>query len=246
MKWRAHSQIFLWSAERRSQNECLPLGKIRNWYLILGKTSVFLQLKRGNLSQECIGVKEVRTNRSTYNKSINFLSLISISYNFPFIIYWSQRTGDLNTLIINGDLSSRQIRGDWGVSRERPEDPASASRSSSGPGDGREFSFGGKGITVTTAAIYSQAARGALTILKRFQSTFFRSERQARKSVFFPAFDCDFCFLRQSASPGWSAAGMYRELSKEIFQSSHTGISIAWGGTSISKLQPSPLIGHSI
>lgn len=173
MKWRAHSQIFLWSAERRSQNECLPLGKIRNWYLILGKTSVFLQLKRGNLSQECIGVKEVRTNRSTYNKSINFLSLISISYNFPFIIYWSQRTGDLNTLIINGDLSSRQIRGDWGVSRERPEDPASASRSSSGPGDGREFSFGGKGITVTTAAIYSQAARGALTILKRFQSTFF-------------------------------------------------------------------------
>lgn len=104
-----------------------------------------LQLKRGNLSQECIGVKEVRTNRSTYNKSINFLSLISISYNFPFIIYWSQRTGDLNTLIINGDLSSRQIRGDWGVSRERPEDPASASRSSSGPGDGREFSFGGKG-----------------------------------------------------------------------------------------------------
>lgn len=203
-------------------------------------------MKRGNLSQECIGVKEVRTNRSTYNKSINFLSLISISYNFPFIIYWSQRTGDLNTLIINGDLSSRQIRGDWGVSRERPEDPASASRSSSGPGDGREFSFGGKGITVTTAAIYSQAARGALTILKRFQSTFFRSERQARKSVFFLAFDCDFCFLRQSASPGWSAAGMYRELSKEIFHSSHTGISIAWGGTSISKLQPSPLIGHSI
>lgn len=197
MKWRAHSQIFLWSAERRSQNECLPLGKIRNWYLILGKTSVFLQLKRGNLSQECIGVKEVRTNRSTYNKSINFLSLISISYNFPFIIYWSQRTGDLNTLIINGDLSSRQIRGDWGVSRERPEDPASASRSSSGPGDGREFSFGGKGITVTTAAIYSQAARGALTILKRFQSTFFRSERQARKSVFFPAFDCDFCFTAE-------------------------------------------------
>lgn len=245
MKWRAHSQIFLWSAERRSQNECLPLGKIRNWYLILGKTSVFLQLKRGNLSQECIGVKEVRTNRSTYNKSINFLSLISISYNFPFIIYWSQRTGDLNTLIINGDLSSRQIRGDWGVSRERPEDPASASRSSSGPGDGREFSFGGKGITVTTAAIYSQAARGALTILKRFQSTFFAANARQGSPSSSPRLTAIFV-LRQSASPGWSAAGMYRELSKEIFQSSHTGISIAWGGTSISKLQPSPLIGHSI
>lgn len=156
-----------------------------------------LQLKRGNLSQECIGVKEVRTNRSTYNKSINFLSLISISYNFPFIIYWSQRTGDLNTLIINGDLSSRQIRGDWGVSRERPEDPASASRSSSGPGDGREFSFGGKGITVTTAAIYSQAARGALTILKRFQSTFFAANARQGSPSSSPRLTAIFVFTAE-------------------------------------------------